>query len=142
MIIEFGVQRQRWEGMKGYESCYDCEYETQEEGAGKHSKKITNRDEEGRGVEGVSCIHLAIGGDATGRQREANSTITTEVNMSVMDAETLKRKHGLYSSSKNKCSCQKYGPHGVNSINSHAYYTELSLQVQFIGVTPKNFFIS
>lgn len=68
VIIEFGVQRQRWEGMKGYESCYDCEYETQEEGAGKHSKKITNRDEEGRGVEGVSCIHLAIGGDATGRQ--------------------------------------------------------------------------
>ncbi len=43
MIIEFGAQRQGWEGMKGYEGCYDCKYEAQEEGAGKHSKKITNR---------------------------------------------------------------------------------------------------
>lgn len=68
MIIEFGVQRQRREGMKGYEGCYDCEYETQEEGAGKHSKKITNREEEGAGVEGVSCTHLAIAGDGTRRQ--------------------------------------------------------------------------
>lgn len=70
MIIEFGVQRQRWEGVKGYEGCYDCEYETQEEGAGKHSKKITNREEEGGGVEAVSGTHLAIGGDGTGRQIE------------------------------------------------------------------------
>lgn len=68
MIIEFGVQRQRWEGMKGYEGCRDCEYETQKEGAGKHSKKITHGEEEDGGVEAVSCTHLAIGGDGTGRQ--------------------------------------------------------------------------
>lgn len=66
--MSFGARRQRREGMKGYEGCYDCEYETQEEGAGKHSKKTTNRQEYGGGVEGVSCTHLAIGGDGTARQ--------------------------------------------------------------------------
>lgn len=54
--------------MKGYEGCYNCEHETQEDGAGQHSEKITNREEEGRRVKGVSPIHLAIGGDGTGRQ--------------------------------------------------------------------------
>lgn len=68
MIIDLGVQRQRWEGKKGYEGCYDCECETQEEGTGKHSEKITNSVEKGRGVEGVSCTHLAVGGDGTTRK--------------------------------------------------------------------------
>lgn len=74
MIIDFGVQRQRWEGMKGYEGCYDCENETQEERAGKHSQKITNRAEEGRGVEGVSCPRLDVGVDGTRRKKNKQKT--------------------------------------------------------------------
>lgn len=66
VIIEFGVQKQGREEMKGYESCYDCEYKTREEGAGEHFKKITDRDDDGKGVEAV--FHLAIGGDGIGRQ--------------------------------------------------------------------------
>lgn len=67
VIIEFGEQKQRQEDMKGYESCDDCEYKTREEGAGKHSEKITERDEEGEG--GVKAVlRLAISGDGTGRQ--------------------------------------------------------------------------
>lgn len=54
-------------GWKGYEGCYDCEYETQKEGGSKHSKKITNREDEGKEVEDVFSIHLTIGGDGTGR---------------------------------------------------------------------------
>lgn len=107
--------------MKGYEGCYDCKYEAQEEGAGEHSKKITYREEEGRQVEAMSCTHVAVGGDGTGRQidttlqkkgvrdmkkrdkllqnktkKKANSTIMTEVTMSVTDAETLKQQHCLW----------------------------------------------
>lgn len=70
VIIEFGVQRQRWEGMKGYEGCYDCKYKTQKEGTDEHSKKITKRKEDCRQVEGVSYIHLVVGCDGTGRQNE------------------------------------------------------------------------
>lgn len=55
--------------MKGYEGCYDSENETQEERAGKHSQKITNRAEEGRGVEGVSCPRLDVGVDGTRRKK-------------------------------------------------------------------------
>lgn len=108
MIIDFGVQRQRREGMKGYEGCYDCEYETQEEGAGEHSKKIANRVEKGEAVEGVSCTHVAVGGDGTTRKmipytQNKGSThvrksgiITTEVNMCVTVTGTLKQQHYLW----------------------------------------------
>lgn len=56
--------------MKGYESCYDCERETQEEGADEHSEKITNGAEKGSQVEGVSCTRPAVGGDGTERKRQ------------------------------------------------------------------------
>lgn len=56
--------------MKGYEGCYDGERETQEEGAGEHSEKITDGEEQGRGVEGVSRARLGVGGDGTARQIE------------------------------------------------------------------------
>lgn len=67
--MTLGVQRQRWEGVKGYEGCYDCEYETQEERTGEHSQKITNRVEKGRGAEGVSCPRLEVGVDGTRRKK-------------------------------------------------------------------------
>lgn len=65
---EFRVKTRRWEGVEGYEGCCDGECETQEEGAGKHGKKITDWEEEGGGVEGSPGTHLAGGGDATARQ--------------------------------------------------------------------------
>lgn len=68
VIIEFLQQKQRQEDMKGYETCDDCEYKTREEGAGKHSEKITKRDEEGEWVKAV--LRLAISGDGTGRQTD------------------------------------------------------------------------
>lgn len=51
--------------MKGYEGCYYSEYESEEEGANKHSEKKTNRVEEGRWVKNVSCSHLVVSGDGT-----------------------------------------------------------------------------
>lgn len=92
--------------MKGYEGRYDCEYETQEEGAGKHSEKITNRVEKGGGVEGVSCTRLVVG-DGTRRkitkcsvteQKEARSIIKTEVKMSVTEKKCSHKKYGLLTS--------------------------------------------
>lgn len=59
------------EGMKGYEGCYYCEYESKKEGANEHSDEETNRAEESRCLKDVSCFHLVIGGDGTGKKKDA-----------------------------------------------------------------------